>query len=123
MTQRIRSLKRQLNEAEEETSRKDTQYRHTQRELSEERESNSRLQRQLLDQHLQMKSVSHKHTHTHTRDESFMTCLCDDVFLIVSRRRNESRQTLEKLKLLDLSIDEEDEQKESEPTDKHITQV
>ncbi|KAA0719674.1 Cingulin [Triplophysa tibetana] len=92
MTQRIRSLKRQLNEAEEETSRRDAQYRHTQRELSEERESNSRLQRQLLDQHLQTK-------------------------------RNESRQTLEKLKLLDLSIDEEDEQTQAEPSEKNITQV
>ncbi|XP_056587425.1 cingulin-like protein 1 isoform X2 [Triplophysa dalaica] len=92
MTQRIRSLKRQLNEAEEETSRREAQYRHTQRELNEERESNSRLQRQLLDQHLQTK-------------------------------RNESRQTLEKLKLLDLSIDEEDEQTQPEPSEKNITQV
>ncbi|KAG7235616.1 hypothetical protein INR49_002426 [Caranx melampygus] len=49
MTQRMRSLKRQLNEAEEETSRKDAQYRHTQRELAEERETSGRLQRQLLD--------------------------------------------------------------------------
>ncbi|XP_030599132.1 uncharacterized protein LOC115789761 [Archocentrus centrarchus] len=55
MTQRIRSLKRQLNEAEEEASRKEAQYRHTQRELAEERETASRLQRQLLDQHLQTK--------------------------------------------------------------------
>uniref|UniRef100_A0A3Q2VJX2 Cingulin-like protein 1 n=2 Tax=Haplochromis burtoni TaxID=8153 RepID=A0A3Q2VJX2_HAPBU len=55
MTQRIRSLKRQLNEAEEEASRKEAQYRHTQRELTEERETTSRLQKQLLDQHLQTK--------------------------------------------------------------------
>ncbi|XP_061554956.1 cingulin-like protein 1 isoform X2 [Phycodurus eques] len=55
MAQRIRSLKRQLNEAEEEASRRDAQLRHTQRELAEERESNGRLQRQLLDQHLQTK--------------------------------------------------------------------
>uniref|UniRef100_A0A3P8NAM0 Myosin tail domain-containing protein n=2 Tax=Haplochromini TaxID=319058 RepID=A0A3P8NAM0_ASTCA len=55
MTQRIRSLKRQLNEAEEEASRKEAQYRHTQRELAEERETTSRLQKQLLDQHLQTK--------------------------------------------------------------------
>uniref|UniRef100_A0A3Q1HM87 Myosin tail domain-containing protein n=2 Tax=Anabas testudineus TaxID=64144 RepID=A0A3Q1HM87_ANATE len=55
MTQRIRSLKRQLNEAEEEASRKEAQYRHTQRELAEERETNGRLQRQLLDQHMQTK--------------------------------------------------------------------
>lgn len=89
MTQRIRSLKRQLNEAEEEASRRDVQYRHTQRELSEEREANTRLQRQLLDQHLQMK-------------------------------RNESKITLEKLRLL--SVDEEDHF-ESEPTEKNLTQV
>jgi len=55
MTQRIRALKRQLNEAEEETGRKDVQYRHAQRELAEERETAGRLQRQLLDQHLQTK--------------------------------------------------------------------
>lgn len=55
MNQRIRSLKRQLNEVEEEASRKDAQYRHTQRELTDERETNSRLQKQLLDQHLQTK--------------------------------------------------------------------
>ncbi|XP_073727732.1 uncharacterized protein [Misgurnus anguillicaudatus] len=62
MTQRIRSLKRQLNDAEEEASRRDVQYRHTQRELSEEREANTRLQRQLLDQHLQMKRTESKLT-------------------------------------------------------------
>ncbi|XP_036070401.1 cingulin-like protein 1 isoform X5 [Oryzias melastigma] len=55
MTQRIRSLKRQLNEVEEEASRKEVQYRHTQRELAEERENTSRLERQLLEQHLQNK--------------------------------------------------------------------
>ncbi|RVE65442.1 hypothetical protein OJAV_G00116490 [Oryzias javanicus] len=55
MTQRIRSLKRQLNEVEEEASRKEAQYRHTQRELAEERENTSRLERQLLEQHLQNK--------------------------------------------------------------------
>nr|XP_023998873.1 cingulin-like [Salvelinus alpinus] len=44
MTQRMRSLKRQLNEAEEESSRRDAQYRHTQRELTEERETSTRLQ-------------------------------------------------------------------------------
>lgn len=57
MTQRIRSLKRQLNEVEEEASRKEVQYRHTQRELAEERENTSRLERQLLEQHLQNKYV------------------------------------------------------------------
>ena len=55
MTQRIRSLKRQLNEVEEEASSKEAKLRHAQRELAEERESSARLQRQLLDQHLQMK--------------------------------------------------------------------
>ncbi|XP_031133399.1 cingulin-like protein 1 [Sander lucioperca] len=80
MTQRMRSLKRQLNEAEEETSRREAQYRHTQRELAEERETNSRLQRQLLDQHLQTK-----------RKETLTI-----------------RQTLDNLKL-DLSIDDEDD--------------
>ncbi|CAL8318076.1 unnamed protein product [Lota lota] len=79
MTQRIRALKRQLNEAEEETGRKEAQYRHAQRELAEEREAGGRLQRQLLDQHLQMK-----------RKESMMM-----------------RQTLDNLRL-DLSVDEDE---------------
>ncbi|XP_070781219.1 cingulin-like [Enoplosus armatus] len=57
MTQRIRSLKRQLNDTEEEASRKEAQYRHTQRELAEERETAGRLQRQLLEQHMQTKYV------------------------------------------------------------------
>ena len=61
MTQRIRSLKRQLNEAEEEASRKEAQSRHTQRELAEERETNGRLQRQLLEQHLQTKYTPKPH--------------------------------------------------------------
>ncbi|KAG7481557.1 hypothetical protein MATL_G00067960 [Megalops atlanticus] len=55
MTQRIRSLKRALNEAEEEASRRETQLRQTQREVQEERETSARLQRQLLDLHLQTK--------------------------------------------------------------------
>ncbi|KAK2818845.1 hypothetical protein Q5P01_024406 [Channa striata] len=80
MTQRIRSLKRQLNEVEEEASRKDAQYRHTQRELAEEREVNGRLQRQLLDQHLQTK-----------RKETLTI-----------------RQTLDNLRL-DLSVDDDDD--------------
>ncbi|KAL2099667.1 hypothetical protein ACEWY4_004061 [Coilia grayii] len=80
MTQRMRSLKRQLNEVEEEASRREVQHRSTQRELAEERETSQRLQRQLLDQHLQLK-----------RKESMMM-----------------KQTLGSLKL-DLSIDEEDE--------------
>ncbi|KAM4533179.1 uncharacterized protein V3H82_026776 [Fundulus diaphanus] len=80
MTQRIRTLKRQLNEAEEEGTRKEAQYRHVQRELTEERETSSRLQRQLLDQHLQTK-----------RKENLTI-----------------RQTLDNLRL-DLSVDEEDD--------------
>ncbi|XP_061589197.1 putative leucine-rich repeat-containing protein DDB_G0290503 [Cololabis saira] len=80
MNQRIRSLKRQLNEVEEEASRKEAQHRHTQRELGEERETSSRLQRQLLDQHLQNK-----------RKENLTI-----------------RQTLNDLRL-DLSVDDEDE--------------
>ncbi|XP_008322532.1 EH domain-containing and endocytosis protein 1 isoform X2 [Cynoglossus semilaevis] len=80
MNQRIRSLKRQLNEVEEEASRKDAQYRHTQRELTDERETNSRLQKQLLDQHLQTK-----------RKEALTI-----------------RQTLDNLRF-DLSVDDEDE--------------
>ncbi|KAG7269848.1 hypothetical protein CRUP_032371, partial [Coryphaenoides rupestris] len=79
MTQRIRALKRQLNEAEEETGRKEVQYRHAQRELAEERESAGRLQRQLLDQHLQTK-----------RKETMMM-----------------RQTLDNLRL-DLSVDDDE---------------
>ncbi|XP_061733168.1 uncharacterized protein LOC133536556 [Nerophis ophidion] len=63
MAQRIRTLKRQLNETEEEASRRDTQLRHTQRELAEERESNGRLQRQLLEQHVNRKeTLTIRHT-------------------------------------------------------------
>ncbi|XP_041826558.1 cingulin-like protein 1 [Melanotaenia boesemani] len=91
MTQRIRSLKRQLNEVEEEASRKEVQYRHTQRELAEERETSSRLQRQLLDQHLQNK-----------RKENLTI-----------------RQTLDNLRL-DLSVDdEEDDQQLQQQTNSH----
>uniref|UniRef100_A0A3P9A581 Myosin tail domain-containing protein n=2 Tax=Esox lucius TaxID=8010 RepID=A0A3P9A581_ESOLU len=79
MNQRMRSLKRQLNEVEEEASRRDAQYRHTQRELAEEREHSSQLKRQLMDQSLQFK-----------RTESTRTM----------------RQTLEDLRL-DLSVDED----------------
>ncbi|KAM9450476.1 uncharacterized protein Hap1MRO34_021094 isoform 2-T2 [Clarias gariepinus] len=85
MTQRMRSLKRQLNEAEEEASRREAQFRYTQRELGEERESTARLQKQLLDMQLQMK-----------RKESIMM-----------------RQTLETFKL-DFSDDEEVEVKKPE---------
>ncbi|XP_061603364.1 myosin-10 isoform X5 [Phyllopteryx taeniolatus] len=97
MAQRIRSLKRQLNEAEEEASRRDAQLRHTQRELAEERESNGRLQRQLLDQHLQTKRK--------------------DTLTI--------RQTLDNLRL-DLSVDDEDElvpQKIEEKVPEQISKV
>ncbi|XP_044029962.1 myosin-9-like isoform X2 [Siniperca chuatsi] len=80
MTQRIRTLKRQLNEAEEEASRREAQNRHTQRELAEERETSGRLQRQLLDQHMQTK-----------RKETLTI-----------------RQTLDNLRL-DLSVDDEDD--------------
>ncbi|XP_017348715.1 cingulin-like protein 1 isoform X2 [Ictalurus punctatus] len=87
MTQRMRSMKRQLNEAEEETSRREAQFRYTQRELAEERESNSRLQKQLLDLQLQMK-----------RKESVMM-----------------RQTLDNYTLkLNLSDDDEEEEKKPE---------
>ncbi|XP_058271933.1 cingulin-like protein 1 isoform X2 [Hemibagrus wyckioides] len=85
MTQRMRSLKRQLNEAEEEASRREAQLRYIQRELGEERESSARLQKQLLDLQLQMK-----------RKESVMM-----------------RQTLDNLKL-DLSDDDEEEEKREE---------
>ncbi|RXN24627.1 cingulin 1 isoform X1 [Labeo rohita] len=95
MTQRIRSLKRQLNDAEEEASRRDVQHRHTHRELMEEREANSRLQRQLLDKQL------------------------------LNNRRIDSRQTLENLKLnlSDDEDEEEKQQTESKSTDKQITQT
>nr|XP_057912514.1 cingulin-like protein 1 [Doryrhamphus excisus] len=98
MTQRIRSLKRQLNEAEEEASRRDAQLRHSQRELAEERESNGRLQRQLLDQHLQ------------TNRKDTLTI----------------RQTLDNLRL-DLSVDDDDdddevEQKRPEPKDEKVVE-
>ncbi|XP_068191513.1 myosin-11 [Antennarius striatus] len=84
LTQRMRSLKRQLNETEEDASRKEAQHRHTQRELAEERETNIRLQRQVLDQHLQTK-----------RNESMKI-----------------RQTLDNLRL-DLSAEDEDDQPET----------
>uniref|UniRef100_A0A665W981 Uncharacterized LOC115052331 n=1 Tax=Echeneis naucrates TaxID=173247 RepID=A0A665W981_ECHNA len=94
MTQRIRSLKRQLNEVEEDASRKDAQYRHTQRELAEERETNSRLQRQLLDQHQQTK-----------------------------RRETLSiRQTLDNLRL-DLSVDDEDDDLPPQQQTNSVTKV
>ncbi|KAL1253490.1 hypothetical protein QQF64_018183 [Cirrhinus molitorella] len=94
MTQRIRSLKRQLNEAEEEASRRDVQHRHTQRELTEEREANSRLQRQLLDQQLLNKRIESRHTLENL-----------------------------KLNLSDDEDEEEKEQTESKTTEKQITQV
>ncbi|XP_040013965.1 uncharacterized protein LOC120806664 [Xiphias gladius] len=94
MTQRIRSLKRQLNEVEEDASRKDAQYRHTQRELAEERETASRLQRQLLDQHLQTKRK--------------------DTLTI--------RQTLDNLRL-DLSIDDEDDDQLPRQQMNNVTKV
>ncbi|XP_058614743.1 cingulin-like protein 1 isoform X1 [Onychostoma macrolepis] len=97
MTQRIRSLKRQLNEAEEEASRRDVQHRHTHRELVEERETNSRLQRQLLDQQLHNK-----------RKETRQT--------LESLRLNLSEED-------DDDDEEEKTESESKPTEKQITQV
>ncbi|XP_059214020.1 cingulin-like protein 1 [Centropristis striata] len=94
MTQRIRSLKRQLNEAEEEASRRDTQYRHTQRELAEERETSGRLQRQLLDQHMLTK-----------RKETLTI-----------------RQTLDNLRL-DLSVDDEDDDQTAQDETTTVTKV
>ncbi|XP_042603759.1 cingulin [Cyprinus carpio] len=97
MNQRIRSLKRQLNEAEEVASRRDVQHRHTQRELMEERETNSRLQRQLLDQQLHNKRKESRQTL-----ESLKLNLSED----------------------DVDDDEEEKQQsESKPTEKQITQV
>ncbi|XP_051960363.1 cingulin-like protein 1 isoform X2 [Xyrauchen texanus] len=95
MTQRIRSLKRQLNEAEEEASRRDVQHRHTQRELMEEREANSRLQRQLLDQHMTMKRKESRHT---------LENLKLDLSVEVEEEQNENNN-------------------ESKSTEKHVTQV
>ncbi|KAI3361928.1 hypothetical protein L3Q82_012276, partial [Scortum barcoo] len=94
MTQRIRSLKRQLNEAEEEASRKEAQYRHTQRELAEERETSGRLQRQLLDQHMQTK-----------RKETLTI-----------------RQTLDSLRM-DLSVDDEDDKQLLKEETNTVTKV
>lgn len=87
MTQRMRSLKRQLNEVEEEASRKEAQCRFAQRELAEERETRERLQRQRLDEHLQTK-----------RKEALTM-----------------RQTLDSLRL-DLSIDDEEEEQPQQET-------
>ncbi|XP_035524339.1 cingulin-like protein 1 [Morone saxatilis] len=94
MTQRIRSLKRQVNEVEEEASRKEAQHRHTQRELAEERETSSRLQRQLLDQHMQTK-----------RKETLTI-----------------RQTLDNLRL-DLSVDDEDDDQLPQQQTTSVTKV
>ncbi|CAL1569124.1 unnamed protein product [Knipowitschia caucasica] len=85
MTQRMRTLKRQLNEAEEEASRKEAQCRFAQRELAEEREARERLQRQLVDQQLQAK-----------RKEALNI-----------------RQTLDNLRV-DIDDDEEEEQSKTE---------
>ncbi|XP_051534094.1 cingulin-like protein 1 isoform X2 [Myxocyprinus asiaticus] len=95
MTQRIRSLKRQLNEAEEEASRRDVQHRHTQRELMEEREANSRLQRQLLDQHMTMKRKESRQT---------LENLKLDLSVEEEEEQNENKN-------------------ESKSTEKHVTQV
>ncbi|XP_043090352.1 cingulin-like protein 1 isoform X2 [Puntigrus tetrazona] len=99
MTQRIRSLKRQLNEAEEEASRRDVQHRHTHRELMEEREANSRLQRQLLDQQLHNK-----------RKESRQTL--ESLKLNLSEEEEEEEED-----------EGEKQQSDSKPTEKQITQV
>lgn len=110
MTQRIRSLKRQLNEAEEEVSRKEAQYRHIQRELTEERETSTRLQRQLLDQHLQTK-YTHAHTHFTVSCSLLSYTAPSPTPLLFHNRRKETlsiRQTLDSLKL-NLSVDDEDE--------------
>ncbi|KAJ0057634.1 hypothetical protein NL108_011575 [Boleophthalmus pectinirostris] len=88
MTQRMRTLKRQLNEAEEEASRKEAQCRFAQRELAEEREARERLQRQLVDQQLQAK-----------RKETLTM-----------------RQTLDNLRI-DLSIDDEEEEEDQSKTE------
>ncbi|KAL0963235.1 hypothetical protein UPYG_G00351500 [Umbra pygmaea] len=81
LNQRMRSLKHQLNEAEEESRRRETQYRHSQRELSEERENVNRLQRQILDQSLQLKRTESTKTLRQTlgdlrldEDEIHMPC-------------------------------------------------
>ncbi|XP_026110084.1 cingulin-like protein 1 isoform X2 [Carassius auratus] len=97
MNQRIRSLKRQLNEAEEEASRRDVQHRMTHRELMEERETNSRLQRQVLDHQLQNKRKESRHT-------------------LESLNLNLSEDDVGK-------EEEEKQQSESQPTEKQITQV
>ncbi|XP_076842504.1 uncharacterized protein LOC143487076 [Brachyhypopomus gauderio] len=86
MTQRIRSLKRQLNECEEELSRRESQCRLLQRELTEERESSSTLQKQLLDLQL----------------------------LVKMKESMKMRQTLDSLKL-DFSEDEEEDFKPAAP--------
>ncbi|TRY97125.1 hypothetical protein DNTS_032784 [Danionella cerebrum] len=100
MTQRIRSLKRQLNEAEEEASRRDVQHRHTHRELVEERENNSRLQRQLLE-----------HTLSNKRKESRQTL--ESLKLTLSEGEEEEE------------VQDGEKNKKSEPTstEKQITQV
>ncbi|XP_069370035.1 cingulin-like protein 1 [Paralichthys olivaceus] len=85
MNQRIRSLKRQLNEAEEDASRKEAHHRMTQRELSEEMEINATLRKQLQGHH-QKKQI--------------------ETLTI--------RQTLDNLRL-DLNVDEEDDEQPLPP--------
>ncbi|XP_070296715.1 cingulin-like [Salvelinus sp. IW2-2015] len=80
-SQRMRSLKRQLNEAEEGASRRDAQYRTPERTGQRRERPPLNYRKQLLDQHLQLK-----------RKESTMTM----------------RQTWKDLRL-DLSVDEEDQ--------------
>uniref|UniRef100_A0A8C6UY18 Myosin tail domain-containing protein n=1 Tax=Neogobius melanostomus TaxID=47308 RepID=A0A8C6UY18_9GOBI len=94
ITQRMRTLKKQLNEAEEEASRKEAQCRFAQRELAEEREGRERLQRQLVDQQLQAKRME---------TLSF-------------------RKTLDNIRV-DLSVDDEDENEEEKTENQTVTKV
>lgn len=136
MTQRMRSLKRQLNEAEELASRREAQFKYAQRELAEERESSAQLQKQLLDLQLHIKWVtaySHiflydvhilwlhltlRSSHISQQDEScptvYHSVLILNMWFFFFCRRKESlmmRQTLDNYSLkLDLSDDEEEEE-------------
>ncbi|KAG9331531.1 hypothetical protein JZ751_018934 [Albula glossodonta] len=74
MTQRIRSLRRQLNEAQEEASHKETQKRQAQRELQEERENTARLQRQLMERPLQIKQDSLMARHSLPSQKRMVSC-------------------------------------------------
>ncbi|XP_028658384.2 cingulin-like protein 1 isoform X2 [Erpetoichthys calabaricus] len=66
LMQKIKNLKRQLNDAEEEIGRRDVLQRQNQRELEDQKESNRLLQRQLGDLQHQLKRKESYYTRSST---------------------------------------------------------